>query len=285
VFAWLVIACGCKRWLDKLSLPAQYASGSLLGAVCGLYSAALAAWAGIGSMMGWGGSGWPVSVWLGSVLAGALLGWLLVAGLVARARALTPAATRARLDELQSRIRPHFLFNALNSAIALVRDDPKRAEAVLEDLSELFRSALANPEQATTLGDEVELAQRYLAIEAVRFGERMQVDWSLDSTVAHVRMPPLVLQPLVENAVRHGVEPTDARIHIKVSTLRRGDNVVIRVTNTLDTEAPTRAGNGIALANVRERLKLMHDVRSSFHAQHVDGVFQSRIEVPFTDHP
>jgi two-component system sensor histidine kinase AlgZ len=105
---------------------------------------------------------------------------MMLAGLFWRAKARTPAATAARLAELQSRIRPHFLFNTLNSAIALVRAEPAKAEAVLEDLSELFRHALADPAESVTLGQEIALAQRYLAIEQMRFGERLQVQWSLD---------------------------------------------------------------------------------------------------------
>ena len=99
---------------------------------------------------------------------------ILVAALVLRAKGMTPAATSARLAELQSRIRPHFLFNSLNSAIALVRAEPAKAETLLEDLSDLFRHALVDQGESVTLGDEIALARRYLAIEQVRFGERLQ---------------------------------------------------------------------------------------------------------------
>ena len=135
----------------------------------------------------------------------ALLCWLHL-----RARAWQPADATARLAELQSRIRPHFLFNTLNTALALVRVDPARAEGVLEDLAELFRVALADAGASVALDEEVELAQRYLAIEQIRFGERLQVSWELDPRAGAARVPPLVLQPLVENAVRHGVEPAAA---------------------------------------------------------------------------
>ena len=124
---------------------------------------------------------------------------MVMAWLVWRARALMPAATTARLAESQSRIRPHFLFNTFNSAIALVRAEPAQAKAVLEDLAELFRSALADPAESVTRGQEIILAQRYLAIEQVRFGERLRVKWQLDAAADGARLPPLLLQPLCEH--------------------------------------------------------------------------------------
>jgi two-component system sensor histidine kinase AlgZ len=194
-----------------------------------------------------------------------------------------PAATAARLSELQARIRPHFLFNTLNSAIALVRAEPARAEALLEDLSDLFRHALADAGEAVTLAQEVALAQRYLAIEQVRFGERLRVRWELDPAANQARMPPLLLQPLVENAVVHGVEPSPGGAELKISTERRGDKVVIKVSNSVPGAPATlqRArGHGMALDNVRDRLSLLHDVQGHFQAGMKHGLFEVRIEVP-----
>ena len=184
-----------------------------------------------------------------------------------------------RLAELQSRIRPHFLFNTLNSAIALVRAEPAKAEAVLEDLSELFRHALADQGEAVTLGQEIALARRYLAIEQIRFGDRLQVQWSLDPDADPAKLPPLLLQPLVENAVRHGVEPSSSGAQIKITTERRGSVVVLKVTNSTPAGAGER-GHGLALANVRERLALLHDVQAQFKTVFKDEVFQVRLEIP-----
>jgi two-component system sensor histidine kinase AlgZ len=217
--------------------------------------------------------------WWASAAAGALLSSVLVAGLVWRAKARTPAATAARLAELQSRIRPHFLFNTLNSAIALVRAEPAKAESVLEDLSELFRHALADATESVTLGQEIALAQRYMAIEQIRFGDRLQVQWSLDPEADPAKLPPLLLQPLVENAVRHGVEPSAQGAQIKISTQRRGSVVVLKVTNSTPAGVGER-GHGLALANVRERLALLHDVQAQFKTVFKDDVFQVRLEIP-----
>jgi two-component system sensor histidine kinase AlgZ len=217
--------------------------------------------------------------WLASAFSGALLSAALVAALVLRAKGKTPAATAARLSELQARIRPHFLFNTLNSAIALVRAEPRKAEALLEDLSDLFRHALMEQGEFVTLADEIALAQRYLAIEQVRFGDRIRVEWALDPTAMVAKLPPLLLQPLVENAVRHGVEPSALGAKIKISTQRRGSTVVIKVANSVPA-GHGACGSGVALLNVRERLSLLHDVQGQFQSGLKDGIFQVRIEVP-----
>lgn len=267
--AWLIAACTLKTRLAKLKPAGQWLAGIGLGALAGLYGCGLLNFVAL----------IQPAPWFASAAAGALLSGLLLAGLFWRARAQTPAATAARLAELQSRIRPHFLFNTLNSAIALVRAEPLKAEAMLEDLAELFRSALANPAESVTLAQEIALAQRYLAIEAVRFGERLQVSWQLDPQAAQALLPPLLLQPLVENAVKHGVEPSATGAQIKISTTRRGSVVVIKVSNTTPEGAGER-GNGLALANVRERLLLLHDVQARFNTAHQGGVFQVRLELP-----
>ncbi len=267
--AWLIVACSIKKLLARLPRQAQYVCGALLGALAGLYGCWLVA------VVGYLGA----VPWMASAFAGALLASALVAALVWRARARTPADTAARLTELQARIRPHFLFNTLNSAIALVREDPARAESLLEDLSDLFRHALVDQGESVTLAQEITLAERYLAIEQVRFGERLQVEWALDPLAGHARLPPLLLQPLVENAVKHGVEPSSTGAQIRISTQRRGGTVVVKVTNTVPggQGAP---GHGLALENVRDRLYLLHDVQALFHTALKDGVFQARIEIP-----
>jgi two-component system sensor histidine kinase AlgZ len=146
-------------------------------------------------------------------------------------------------------------------------------------LSELFRSALVDRGDAVTLAQEIELAKRYLAIEEVRFGARLRTTWVIDGSCLDAKVPPLILQPLVENAVKHGVEPSASGADIKVSAQRRGDTVVIKITNTAPAGQGI-AGHGVALRNVQERLSLLHDVQSSFRCTFVDGIYQVRMEVP-----
>lgn len=272
--AWLIAACSLKQVLQRLHTLGQYAAGVLLGALAGLWACGMLALAGMLAR----------PPWVASAASGALLSALLVAALVLRARGRTPAATTARLTELQSRIRPHFLFNTLNSAIALVREEPAKAESLLEDLSDLFRSALVEQGEAVTLAEEIQLARRYLAIEQVRFGDRLRVQWQIDPRADAALLPPLLLQPLVENAVKHGVEPSATGGKLRVLTELRGSRVVVRITNTLPEERPPRdtapRGHGIALANVRARLALLHDVQSEFSAGVQDGLYQVRITLP-----
>ncbi len=266
---WLIATCSLKGVLARWPSPAQQAAGVVLGAVAGLYGCAVLFMVGLLNP----------APWIACAFSGALLSAVLVAALVLRARSRTPATTMARLSELQSRIRPHFLFNTLNSAVALVRAEPEKAESLLEDLSDLFRHALMEQGESVTLADEIDLAKRYLAIEQIRFGERIQVEWVLDPQACGAKLPPLLLQPLVENAVKHGVELSADGAQIRISTQRRGSRVVIKVANTVP-EGQGRRGMGVALDNVRDRLKLLHDVQAQFQATLKDGIFQVRIEVP-----
>ena len=272
---WLLAGCALRPRLARLApMPAAALMG-LIGLLC-----ALGAWAELR---------WLEQVEPGALtaLSAASSGAALVVAvwqvLCLRERLNLPAGTQARLAELQSRIRPHFLFNALNSAITLVQIDPVRAEAVLEDLSELFRAALASADAPVTLGQEIELAQRYLAIEQVRFGARLRVRWQLDAQAAAARVPALMLQPLVENAVKHGIEPSTEGGEIVIRTGVRHGMALLTVTNPLGEGRPRR-GHGMALRNVRERLMLLHDLGVRFEAGAIDGGrFRVRIAIALPD--
>ncbi len=269
---WLVLACLLKRVLARLPVAGQWVAAVLLGAASGTFGWGLQAAGGLSPAAG-------RFSWLPPSLAGALLAAALFYWLTLRARARLPADTTARLAELQSRIRPHFLFNTLNTAITLARLDPARTENLLEDLAELFRVALNDTGASVTLAEEVTLAQRYLAIEQVRFGERLQVSWELDDDAGTARVPPLLLQPLVENAVRHGVEPSPDGGVIRIRTRVKRAHAVVSIVNTLPQQA-SRPGNGIALRNVRERLRLMHDVAAQFETRLDKDFFRVQIVVP-----
>lgn len=267
--AWLLATCSAKRMLARMPLPLQLVLSSVLGGASALYGCLLLRISGLLDMAPW----WSVFA------TGCWLSLLLVAGLWMRAKGRMPADTAAQLAELQARIRPHFLFNTLNSAIALVRSDPLKAETLLEDLSDLFRQALQGQAPTVSLAQEIDLARRYLAIEQIRFGERLRVRWDLDPQTDGARLPSLVLQPLVENAVRHGVEPSASGAEVQVSTKRKGSSVVIKVTNTVPAGQGV-AGHGVALQNVKERIALLHDVHGQVLSGFKNGLFQVRLEVP-----
>ncbi len=268
---WLPLVCALRPLLARQRRLPREAALATLGA-----AAAAIGWAMVAALdlvVSRTAAGW------GSAASGAALALLVWHWLGLRAAAAQPVEASARLAELQSRIRPHFLFNALNTALALVQVDPRQAEAVLEDLSQLFRVALAESGAAVTLDDEIDLAQRYLAIEKLRFGDRLQVSWDLDPAAADAPLPPLVLQPLVENAVRHGIEPSLRGGRILVRTRKVRGMAELVVTNSLPSE-PGRRGSGIALANVAERLRLMHDVAASLETGIEGEYFRARIVVP-----
>ncbi len=267
---WLILSCQLKNWLVRLPPWGQLLTAGTLGA----FSAGLAWGAGQFSRLEMLA---PQPLWP-SLWAGAAFGWALAVWLHMRAGGLRPALDAARLFQLQACIRPHFLFNTLNTALCLVRIDPVRAEQVLEHLAELFRHTLDDQRVSVTLAEELDLARRYLDIEQIRFGDRLKIRWDLNPAANSAKLPPLLLQPLVENAVRHGVEPCPqgGMVYIQTS-VRRG---MARIIISNSVASPSRPGHGIALRNVRERLHLMHDVAAHFEVKRQPTEYCVRMEVP-----
>ena len=198
-----------------------------------------------------------------------------------RERALSPALSEARLQALQARIRPHFLFNSINAVLSLIRQEPKRAEAALEDMADLFRVLMADNRELTPLVREIELCRQYLGIEQLRLGERLQVDWQIDAFPRDALVPPLVLQPLLENAVYHGIEPRSepGTISIHVYALRDELHAVLR--NPYREANDHHAGNRMALANIRERLALHFDAEARLSVKASDDAYEVRIVMPY----
>lgn len=214
------------------------------------------------------------------LLAG-LLSLLLLHYFSLRQRALSPALGEARLAALQARIRPHFLFNSLNAAIALIRSRPEKAEMVLENLADLFRAQMADPGRTSTLEREIELARMYLAIESERLGERLNVHWNIDAAL-DAGLPPLLLQPLVENAVHHGVERCRAGGEIRVRAEIKGGQLLLSVSNPLSAEQDSaHQGNRMALDNLRERLALFYDAEASLQVAQADGQYHTMVRLPY----
>jgi two-component system, LytTR family, sensor histidine kinase AlgZ len=211
----------------------------------------------------------------------AITALLLLAYLRLLTRAYSPALAEARLQALQSRIRPHFLFNSLNAVLSLIRRDPRRAERALEDLADLFRFAMQDNRRFVPLADEIALLERYASLEQLRLGDRLAIDWDLDSAPLDALMPPMVLQPLLENAVYHGVEPATGAGRVAVRIERRGARVLARIENPYLEEHAHRAGNRMALENIRERLQLFFDAEARVEVRIADGRYVVEIEVPY----
>ncbi len=198
-----------------------------------------------------------------------------------REKAFSPALAEARLQALQARIRPHFLFNSINAVLSLMRRDARRAETALEDMAELFRSVMTDNRNLVTLGEEIMLTRRYLELEHLRLGDRLQVEWHVDPGCTPALVPAMLLQPLVENAVYHGIEPGAEPGRIEISVQREGDNLRLELFNPYWPEHQHRQGNRMALANISERLALHFDLEARLETSIVGERFRIFISIPW----
>jgi two-component system sensor histidine kinase AlgZ len=194
------------------------------------------------------------------------------------------AELNARLQALQSRIQPHFLFNSLNTIASTVHDDPELAENLLVHMSELMRAGLNTQNTLVTLADELRLVHSYLNIETQRIGDRLKVEWNVDKSVCDARIPPLSVQPLVENAVYHGIETSADGGTVEITATLRERSVVLMVRNSVaqnNHQENMTQGHGIALDNVMARVKGWFGDDGKVVFSTVDGWFQARIIIPY----
>ena len=208
--------------------------------------------------------------------------FLLIGYFTLRARALSPATTEARLQALQARIRPHFLFNSITAVLSLMRSDPRRAEVALEDLADLFRVLMRDNRELTPLANEVELCRQYLELEQLRLGERLVIDWNVKSMPGDALVPPLVLQPLLENAVYHGIEPSTERGVLSINIFLSRDEVHAILKNPyIANGGRHQNGNKMALDNIRERLALHFDAEASLESRVMRDTYEVHIRMPY----
>jgi two-component system sensor histidine kinase AlgZ len=198
-----------------------------------------------------------------------------------RSRALSPAITEAKLQALQARIRPHFLFNTINAVLSLIRSDPRRAETALEDMADLFRVLMADNRDLVPLQDELALCRQYLSLEKLRLDERLRLVWHIDKMPEDALIPPLVLQPLLENAVYHGIEPFQEGGEININLYLCRNEVHMVLTNPYRQEGDHHIGNKMALGNVRERLALHFDAEAHLNTQISGGQYTVHIVIPY----
>ncbi len=198
-----------------------------------------------------------------------------------RGRALSPALSEARLQALQARIRPHFLYNSLNAVLSLIRQEPRRAETALENLADLFRVVMGDNRELSPLSREVELCRQYLELEQLRLGDRLKVAWRVDKMPHDALVPPLILQPLLENAVYHGIEPRvdPGEVSIDIYVLRNQVHVVLR--NPYAREGNHHGGNKMALNNIRERLQLHFDAEATLDTRVRENIYRVHIVLPY----
>lgn len=227
---------------------------------------------------------WHVSLLTRSILIGsmiAILGmrYLFVAH---RAEQDSRAEQDARLQALQSRIRPHFLFNSMNSIASLTRSDPARAETALQDLADLFRVLLADARKLVPISAEREISRQYLEIEKLRLGDRLKVAWQVNNVPRSALIPALTLQPLLENAIYHGIEPRFQGGTVRIEVWAEGETLNIMISNPLP-DVPKHAhgqGNKIAMDNIRLRLQSHFGNAASMQAIQEGGQYHVKLRMP-----
>ncbi len=186
-------------------------------------------------------------------------------------------------EALRARIRPHFLFNSMNTIASLIAIDPDKAETAVEDLSDLFRASLSE-QNMNTLEQEIQLTKSYLEIELLRLGERLKIQWNIDNTLNNINIPALSLQPLVENAVYHGIEPLTEGGNITISTLKEGKHLIISIQNPVDhcSRKQHRKGNQMAQNNIKQRMTLIYGNKAEFITNDTKDTYTTIMKIPVT---
>lgn len=227
---------------------------------------------------------WRESLILRTLLITAIIGVLGLRYLIVQRRAEIEAKHQqeARMQALQSRIRPHFLFNALNSVASLSRSDPSRAEAVLHDLADLFRVLLADARKLVPISAEREISRQYLEIEKLRLGDRLQIKWNVGNIPRSAQIPALTLQPLLENAIYHGIEPRFAGGTIRIEMWAEGELLNIMISNPVADvkRGGHNKGNQIAQENTRQRLITQFGDKAHMQAFEEGGQYHVKIRMP-----
>lgn len=195
-------------------------------------------------------------------------------------RAYSPAIAEARLQALQARIRPHFLFNSINAVLSLIRSQPKRAETALEDMSDLFRVLMSENRDLVPLAEEISLCHKYLDLEKLRLEDRLKITWQIDDMPSDAMIPPLILQPLLENAVYHGIEPLPEGGEITVNIYTKLKELYIVISNPYAPQNDKHIGNKMAMKNIKERLQLHFDWESSLKTESKNNRYFVRIRMP-----
>lgn len=273
----LLVLCPLRRQVNGRARWVQYAVGMAVPALLTLLVAL-----GLGGLVGAGDALHPQPAWAGArALLAAGVALALIEWLRLRQLSMQPSQAEGRLQALQARIRPHFLFNSLNTVLGLMRSDVRQAEHTLENLADLFRVFMRDSRELVPLDEEVLLCKEYLSIEQLRLPGRLQIRWEIDGMPGDALLPSLLLQPLVENAVHHGIEPRTEPGLISIRIGKSGEKVRVEIVNPLPERPLPRPGNQMALSNVRERLGLIFDVEGQLVADTEDGLFRVVVQFPY----
>ena len=276
--------CVSRAWLARLTVRGAWLGSWLAAIVISLgvsYSAGI-----VGTVIGVGPGREDFEMFvLRSVLAVALVSIALYRYLFMRAQwqVQLVAQSEARVQALQAKIRPHFLFNSMNTIASLIPEDPESAERAIEDLADLFRGSMRRTDNLISLAEELDLARKYLLMEERRLGERLRVDWQVNELPKAPSVLPLTLQPLLENAVAHGIAPHVDGGEIRVYGRGENDSIVITICNPAAPGEYVSKGNGMALANIRERLSLAFGSAASLITHQSDEQFFAILSMPYVE--
>jgi len=285
------VLCYSRRWLATLSVPiAVLMAFALLTANVAVLSEATFQLGRNLRESGINGSLFPDSHWaflfrnagISAIVTAMLLRYFFVAH---QWSLHVHAEARSRLHALQARIRPHFFFNSMNTIASLTRSNPSCAEEAVADLADLFRATMRDSEEPSRMQEELELCRTYLRIEKLRLGERLTVRWQIGEVLASAIVPRLTIQPLLENAIHHGIEPLDGGGTVIVAGVLSADDIVITVTNPVTdmTGRYIRPGNRLALENIRERLSLAYGERGRVDVTEEEGHYAVTLRFPYEE--
>ncbi len=216
-----------------------------------------------------------------ALLSGVSL-WIIFLVLECQYWRLTPSLAEARLQALQNRIHPHFLFNSLNSVLTLIRQQPKQAETLLENMCELFRAVLHDHHATVLLEEELNWCQRYLDIEYLRLGDRLKVMWDLPPKLPALRVPPLLVQPLIENAIHHGISLAITPGTLNINVRYDENYVYLRIKNPLPDRPAARTGQRIALDNIQQRIALCFGSHAYLNTHETPQDFTAELVLPLS---
>lgn len=283
VLVTLAVLCLGRRWWERVPGAAAWIAAWAVVVLCALLLTGLALrfddWLAMGLLPGdveRAAFRWQ-TVLIAALVGAAFLRYLWV---TARWQVGERARSQARVRALQARIRPHFLFNTLNSIAALVPGHPREAERAIEDLSDLFRGSLREADRPVPLDEELDLVRKYLDIEALRLGDRLAVEWALADFPQSATVLPFSLQLLVENAVRHGIQPRPEGGRVAIRGESDGHKLNFEISNPQPDTGPPPKSNGIALNNLRQRLDLVYAGAAGLELETVDDTFRARMSWP-----
>jgi two-component system sensor histidine kinase AlgZ len=279
-----VILCRLRRFMGTISTLLATSMAYSIVLVLTLVLSLLSAWIMAGLDFQWRSANWDLvirNLVISSIITGLIFRYLYLQQQFTRQK---HAELRARIQALQSRIRPHFLFNSMNIIASLVSVDPELAEDVVEDLSALFRASLSDIDTGqVTLAEELDLCRRYIRIETLRLDDRLQVDWQVDVDPALISIPLLTLQPLLENAIYHGIQPLPEGGVVAVKITEQDGLLTISVRNPLGGQnSQHSSGNKMALENIYNRLQAIYGNKARVDSTESSGTFEIKLSYPLS---